>query len=65
MSFEKTAVIGAGTMGNGIAQVMAMSGCSVTLIDVDEAALARGRATIEKSLAKLVSRSSPRMWHWW
>ncbi|GJM44099.1 MAG: 3-hydroxybutyryl-CoA dehydrogenase [Gemmatimonadota bacterium] len=56
MSLQRTAVIGAGTMGNGIAQVMATSGCAVTLIDVDEAALARGRGTIEKSLAKLVSK---------
>ena len=56
MSFEKTAVVGAGTMGNGIAQVMAMSGRDVTLVDVSADALARGVATIEKSLGKLVEK---------
>jgi 3-hydroxybutyryl-CoA dehydrogenase len=36
-------VIGAGTMGSGIAQACAVVGLSVTMIDVDEAAVARGR----------------------
>ena len=53
MSFQKTAVIGAGTMGNGIAQVMAMSGRDVQLVDVSEPALERAVATIGKSLGKL------------
>jgi 3-hydroxybutyryl-CoA dehydrogenase len=56
MNFEKTAVIGAGTMGNGIAQVMAMSGRQVTLVDVSAEALERGVANIEKSLGKLVEK---------
>ncbi len=49
-------VIGAGTMGNGIAQVFAQSGFSVTLVDVAPAMLDRARGTIEKSLAKFVEK---------
>src|SRR5213075_828203 len=45
-------VIGAGTMGNGIAQVFATSGFSVQLVDVAQPMLDRARATIEKSLGK-------------
>ncbi len=50
-------VIGAGTMGNGIAQVFAQSGFSVTLVDVAQPVLDRARITIEKSLAKFVEKS--------
>ena len=46
-------VIGAGQMGGGIAQVAAHSGFDVVVQDVQQAFLDRGRATIEKSLAKL------------
>ncbi len=53
---EKVGVIGAGTMGNGIAQVFAQSGFTVYLSDVAQAALDRARGTIEKSLAKLVEK---------
>jgi 3-hydroxybutyryl-CoA dehydrogenase len=49
-------VIGAGTMGNGIAQVFAQSGFSVTLVDVAQPMLDRARTTIEKSLAKFVDK---------
>jgi 3-hydroxybutyryl-CoA dehydrogenase len=49
-------VIGAGTMGNGIAQVFAGSGFDVILQDVAAPALERARATIEKSLAKFVEK---------
>jgi len=49
-------VIGAGTMGNGIAQVFAQSGFSVTLVDVGQPLLDRARATIEKSLGKFVEK---------
>jgi 3-hydroxybutyryl-CoA dehydrogenase len=49
-------VIGAGTMGNGIAQVFALSGFSVTLVDVAEPMLDRARTTIEKSLGKFVEK---------
>lgn len=49
-------VIGAGAMGNGIAQVFAQSGFQVLVQDVSEKALVRGRATIEKSLSKFVEK---------
>ncbi len=49
-------VIGAGTMGNGIAQTFATAGHPVFLLDADAAALKRGVATIEKSLAKFVEK---------
>ena len=50
---ERIAVIGAGTMGNGIAQTAATHGYDVTMIDVVPAALEKGLAAIEKSLDKL------------
>ena len=50
------AVIGAGTIGNGIAHVFAQSGFEVTLIDVQEAALARALKTIEKNLDRLIKK---------
>jgi 3-hydroxybutyryl-CoA dehydrogenase len=53
---EKVGVVGAGTMGNGIAQVFAQSGYEVRLVDAMPSALDRARATIDKSLAKLVEK---------
>ena len=50
-------IVGAGTMGNGIAQVFAQSGYSVMLVDVAQPMLDRARTTIEKSLAKFVEKS--------
>ena len=49
-------VIGAGTMGNGIAQVFAQAGFQVVVQDVAAPALDRARATIEKSFAKFVEK---------
>jgi len=49
-------VIGAGTMGNGIAQVFAQSGFTVRLVDVAQPMLDRARTTIEKSLGKFVEK---------
>jgi len=54
--FERVAVVGAGTMGNGIAQVFAAHGSQVTLIDVDAKALERGLANIRGSLDKFASK---------
>jgi 3-hydroxybutyryl-CoA dehydrogenase len=49
-------VVGAGTMGNGIAQVFAQSGFDVRLFDAAPGAVDRARATIERSLAKFVEK---------
>jgi 3-hydroxybutyryl-CoA dehydrogenase len=54
-SIETIAVIGAGTMGHGIAQVAAFNGFSVLLSDLDREALARAVKSIEKNLAKGIS----------
>ena len=56
MMIKTVGVIGAGTMGNGIAQVFAQSGFSVTLVDVAQPMLDRARTTIEKSLGKFVEK---------
>ncbi|RUR53231.1 3-hydroxybutyryl-CoA dehydrogenase [Vreelandella populi] len=53
---DKIGVVGAGTMGQGIAQVVAASGFDVHLYDVAEEALSRARASIEKGLGKLVEK---------
>ncbi len=55
---SKTAVIGAGTMGNGIAHVFAQHGWDVTLIDVSEEALQRGRAMIKGNLDRQVKKGT-------
>ncbi len=49
-------VVGAGTMGNGIAQAFAQAGFTVRVHDVVPAALARARSTIERSLGKFVEK---------
>lgn len=56
MTIQRIAVIGAGQMGNGIAQVAACSGYDVVMIDIKEEFVANGITTIEKSLAKLVAK---------
>ena len=53
---RKVAVLGAGTMGHGIAQVAAQSGYEVTLYDVQGSALQRARQRIEASLEKLLGK---------
>ena len=50
------AVLGAGQMGNGITQVAACAGIEVVMIDIHQEYVDKGIATIEKSLAKLVSK---------
>jgi 3-hydroxybutyryl-CoA dehydrogenase len=57
MPIKTIAVVGAGTMGNGIAQVCATSGYAVTMIDVQPAALDKGLETIRRSLGKLVEKN--------
>ena len=56
MTIQRIAVLGAGQMGNGIAQVAACSGYDVVMIDIKDEFVANGIATIEKSLAKLVAK---------
>jgi len=56
MKIETVGVIGAGTMGNGIAQVCAMAGLKVVLIDINESAVRRGIETLEGSLSRLVKK---------
>ncbi|HKY42603.1 MAG TPA: 3-hydroxyacyl-CoA dehydrogenase family protein [Pyrinomonadaceae bacterium] len=56
MSIETIAVIGAGTMGHGIAQVAATAGFKILLSDVDRESLARGVSAIERNLAKGIER---------
>ena len=51
MKINNTAVIGAGTMGHGIAQVFALAGLQVTLTDSDEQVLAKAKPRIQANLA--------------
>lgn len=53
---KNIAVIGAGTMGNGIAHTFAQSGFKVNLIDISEASLERGMNTISKNLDRMVAK---------
>jgi 3-hydroxybutyryl-CoA dehydrogenase len=53
VSIERVGVIGAGTMGNGIAQACAVAGVDVVMVDVAQAAVDRGLATIAGSLERL------------
>jgi 3-hydroxybutyryl-CoA dehydrogenase len=53
---QSVGIIGAGTMGNGIAQVCAASGLSVTMVDISDAAVARGLAAVGSSLERLVKK---------
>lgn len=56
MKIEKVSVIGAGTMGNGIAHVFAQQGFSVTLVDLDAGQLKKALTTIEKNLDRQLSK---------
>lgn len=56
MTIKHIFVVGAGTMGNGIAQVAATSGYQVTCMDVQSAALEKARETISKSTGKLLEK---------
>jgi 3-hydroxybutyryl-CoA dehydrogenase len=57
MAIERVGVIGAGTMGNGIAHVFARSGFNVVLCDVEQRFLDRGLATISKNLDRELAKS--------
>ncbi len=58
VNINNISVIGAGTMGNGIAHVFAMNGFQTNLIDVSEAALQRALQTIEKNLDRMVAKGA-------
>ena len=53
---KNVTVIGAGTMGNGIAHTFAQCGYNVNLIDISQAAIDRGMATISKNLDRMVAK---------
>ena len=58
MTIKTIFIVGAGTMGNGIAQIAATSGYTVTCMDVMPAALEKAKATIAKSTAKLLEKGT-------
>jgi 3-hydroxybutyryl-CoA dehydrogenase len=53
---ESIGIIGAGTMGNGIAQVCAAAGLKVTMSDISDTAVARGMSAVSSSLERLVNK---------
>lgn len=56
MDIKQIGIIGAGTMGNGIAQAFAVCGYDVTMTDISEAAVQRGLKTVDASLERLVKK---------
>ncbi|MFS2068516.1 3-hydroxybutyryl-CoA dehydrogenase [Pseudomonas sp. CT11-2] len=58
MNLQNIGVIGAGTMGNGIAQVCALAGFNVTLIDISESALQKAIATVDKNLDRQIAKDT-------
>ena len=56
MSIKQVGIIGAGTMGNGIAQVCAASGLSVALVDISDAAIQRGVDAVTGNLDRLIKK---------
>ena len=56
MDIKKIGVIGAGTMGNGIAQVAATAGYKVSLVDIKDEYLQKALSTIEKNLGRMVAK---------
>ena len=56
MQIQTVGIVGAGTMGNGIAQACAVSGINVVMVDISDAAVAKGVATVSGSLDRLVKK---------
>ena len=56
MDITTVGIIGAGTMGNGIAQACAVSGIKVVMVDISDAAVAKGIATVSGSLDRLLKK---------
>ena len=55
-SIKTVGIVGAGTMGNGIAQARAVSGIRAVMVDISEAAVQKGLATLQSSLERLVKK---------
>ena len=55
-AIQTIGIIGAGTMGNGIAQACATSGLQVVMVDINEAAVQKGIATVSGSLDRLIKK---------
>jgi 3-hydroxybutyryl-CoA dehydrogenase len=56
MGMQSVGIIGAGTMGNGIAQACAVSGLNVVMVDINDAAVAKGLSSIASSLDRLIKK---------
>ena len=56
MSINTVGIVGAGTMGNGIAQACAVSGVHVVMVDISDAAVQKGLATVSASLDRLIKK---------
>ncbi|MEG0151165.1 MAG: 3-hydroxybutyryl-CoA dehydrogenase [Comamonas sp.] len=56
MAIQTVGIVGAGTMGNGIAQACAVSGIDVVMVDISEAAVQKGLATVSGSLDRLIKK---------
>ena len=56
MAIQTVGIIGAGTMGNGIAQACAVSGIDVVMVDISDAAVQKGVATVSGSLDRLIKK---------
>ncbi|MGL5005359.1 MAG: 3-hydroxyacyl-CoA dehydrogenase NAD-binding domain-containing protein, partial [Casimicrobium sp.] len=56
MQIKKVGIVGAGTMGNGIAQACAVVGIDALMLDINQAALDKGVATISGSLDRLLKK---------
>lgn len=56
MNIQTVGIIGAGTMGNGIAQACAVAGIPVVMVDVSETAVAKGVAAVEGRLGRKTGR---------
>ena len=56
MAIQKVGIVGAGTMGNGIAQAFALAGVDVVMTDISDAAVQRGMSTVSSSLDRLIKK---------
>jgi 3-hydroxybutyryl-CoA dehydrogenase len=56
MAIQTVGIVGAGTMGNGIAQACAVSGINVVMVDISDAAVQKGLATVAGSLDRLIKK---------